>query len=509
MFKRIKRKYDNELETAFLSETLEIVEKPASPLGHFMIWIVTAIILTAIIWSCVGEMDEVAIAAARIVPKDGVQVVQPLNEGTVTKILVEEGQEVKKGQVLILLDSTAEQIGIENSENKINGMKLQNELAQLLLNGTDISSYAAENGITDIEEVQMINLMIEMSSENKLALNQLISQYEQYKKQTEIEKDNLDKLNNELLSFQVQKTEMVQLYDNSAPEEQSLENYALQLEIAEKEYGEYKKLYEIGAVAEYQLEEKKSVLDEILKQIELQEVRAIHESTGNSVELAALEREISMLIKDISAQEKTVQKQEELLNQSEMAIKSAETEFKQKLNNIIVTNNQTITDQSANLKLQEQSTRYQSLVSPVDGTVQTISVTTVGGVVTSAQPIVSIVPKDAELIIEADVLNKDIGYVFAGQEVSVKLDTFSFQKYGTLNGKINYVSPSAVEDEKRGLIYKIKAETERTEFLINGENVSVSSGMSGTAEIKLEKRKVIEFFLEPIFEYFDDSLKVR
>ena len=58
-------------------------------------------------------------------------------------------------------------------------------------------------------------------------------------------------------------------------------------------------------------------------------------------------------------------------------------------------------------------------------------------------------------------------------------------------------------------MYKIKVSVDRNSFNINGNDVPISSGMSGTAEIKLEERKIIEFFLEPIFEYFDDSLKVR
>ncbi|MGN1136255.1 MAG: HlyD family type I secretion periplasmic adaptor subunit [Oscillospiraceae bacterium] len=225
--------------------------------------------------------------------------------------------------------------------------------------------------------------------------------------------------------------------------------------------------------------------------------------------ISELQRQIESLIKDISAQEKNVQKQEELLEQSETALQSAKTEFEQRLTNMLVQNNQTLTDYESDLKLKNQSNKSQILTSPVDGTVQTVDITTVGGVVTSAQPIVTIVPENAELIIEADVLNKDIGYVFAGQEVSVKLDTFSFQKYGTVDGKIIYVSPSAIEDERRGLIYKIKVAIDRTSFVVNGAEVPISSGMSGTAEIKIEERRIIEFFLEPIFEYFDDSLKVR
>lgn len=509
MFDKIKKKYDKKLETDFLSEALEIVEKPVSPLGHFVIWVTIAIVVAVVIWSCFGKMDEVAIASAKIVPKDGVQIVQPLYEGVVTDILVEEGEFVRKGQELIILDSTAEQIGMENSEGKIRELKLQNDLISLLLSNSDISDYAAKNNITDENEIQVINLMLAMHNENKFTVSQYESQRSQYEKQLEIEKNTLEKLNGDLAALQKQKSETSALYSGSTPENQALENYGLQLEVAEKEVEEYKKLYEIGAAAKYQLEEKQNALDEIKKQYELQQVRAEHESAGNSAEISELQREIDLMKKDISAQEKSVEKQEELLAQSETAIGSANAEFEQSLTNMLVSNNQSIADYESDVKLREQTNKSQILASPVDGTVQTVSVTTVGGVVTSAQPVVSIVPKNAELIVEADVLNRDIGYVFEGQEVSVKLDTFSFQKYGTVNGKIIYVSPSAVEDERKGLVYKIKVSIDRNCFNINGSDVPISSGMSGTAEIKLEERRIIEFFLEPIFEYFDNSLKVR
>lgn len=509
MIRKLRAKYDKSLETAFLSEALEIVEKPASPIGHFMIWVTIGIVVSAIVWACFGKMDEVAIASATVAPKDGVQVIQPLYEGIVTQILVEEGEVVKKGQELIILDTTAEQIGIENSESKISELTLQNNLIELILSGKDISDYAEKNGITEENDIQVVKLMIGMQNENQLVISQYQSQYAQCEKQLEIEQNSLEKLNGDLAALEKQKSDAVNLYSGSSPEGQALENYKLQLETAEKEYEEYSKLYKIGAVAKYQLDEKKNALDDIRKQLELQEVRAEHESAGNSAEVLELQREINLLLKDVSAQEKNVQKQEELLEQSETALQSEKTEFEQSLTNILVTNNQALTDYESDLKLKNQSNKSQVLTSPVDGTVQTVAVTTVGGVVTSAQPVVTIVPENAELIIEADVLNKDIGYVFVGQEVSVKLDTFSFQKYGTVDGKIIYVSPSAVEDERKGLVYKIKVAIERTSFNVNGADVPISSGMSGTAEIKLEERRIIEFFLEPVFEYFDDSLKVR
>ncbi len=155
--------------------------------------------------------------------------------------------------------------------------------------------------------------MISMQNENKLAVSQYGSQRSQYEKQLEIEKNTLEKLNGDLSALQKQKNEASELYSGSTPENQALENYMLQLENAEKEVKEYKKLYEIGAAAKYQLEEKQTALDEIKKQYELQQVRAEHESAGNSAEISELQREIDLLKKDISAQEKSVEKQEELL----------------------------------------------------------------------------------------------------------------------------------------------------------------------------------------------------
>ncbi len=235
MFDNIKQKYDKKLETDFLSEALEIVEKPASPIGHFVIWVTILIVVTAIIWACFGKMDEVAIASARIVPKDGVQVIQPLYEGVVTDILVEEGEAVKKGQELIILDSTAEQIGMKNSEGKIRELKLQNDLISLLLKNLDISDYAKKNNISDENGIQVIRLMASMQNENKLTLSQYGSQRDQYEKQLEIEKNTLEKLNENLSALQKQKSDASALYSGSTPESQALENYGLQLEIAEKE----------------------------------------------------------------------------------------------------------------------------------------------------------------------------------------------------------------------------------------------------------------------------------
>lgn len=509
MFNNINNKYNKNLETDFLPEALEIVEKPSSPLGHFTIWTIIIIVVIFIIWACVGELDEVAVATAKIVPQSGVQIVQSMYEGTITEILAEEGETVTKGQALIKLDTTAEQIGIDTISDRISDLELENKLLLMISSGNDVTNYSSHNKITDKNDIQIVNLIVSMQNEYNSQLNQYKSQVSQYSKQIDIEKNNLEKLEENLITLLNQKTELYTLYNGDNPESKALEAYKVILDKAKEEVNEYKRLYKAGAVSKAQYDEKQAALNEAKEQYELQLVKAGHESVGNSTNLDDINNQIQAIEKDIKSQNELISKQEELLTQAETAVTSAEYQFQQNVTNRVVSNNQQIAELSSEYEIRISAQNQQVLTSPVDGTIQTIAVNTVGGVVTSAQSLISIVPVDAQLIVEAQVLNKDIGYISIGQDVSVKLDTFSFQKYGTLKGKIIYVSPSAVEDERRGQIYIIKISIDEQLKNVDGKETVITSGMSGTAEIKLENRKIIEFFLEPIFEYFDSSLKVR
>jgi hemolysin D len=149
------------------------------------------------------------------------------------------------------------------------------------------------------------------------------------------------------------------------------------------------------------------------------------------------------------------------------------------------------------------------LTSPVDGAVHGLSTYTIGGIVTPAQPIVTIVPEGTPLIIEATVLNKDIGFVKVGQDAEIKLDTFPFQKYGTIKGKVVSVSPDAFDDEKLGPVYRIRVNLERLSIIVDGRDAPVSPGMTAAVEVKTGKRRIIEFFLSPIVKYSNESLTLR
>ncbi|MBP5790024.1 MAG: HlyD family efflux transporter periplasmic adaptor subunit, partial [Neisseriaceae bacterium] len=134
---------------------------------------------------------------------------------------------------------------------------------------------------------------------------------------------------------------------------------------------------------------------------------------------------------------------------------------------------------------------------------------TVGGVVTAAQPIMVIVPDEDKLEVEAMVLNKDIGFVKAGQKVAIKVESFPYTRYGYINGTVKSISFDAIENEQLGLVYAAKIEPERDFLNIDGAKIKLTAGMNVTGEIKTGKRRVIDYLLSPLKTKVDESLKER
>ena len=162
----------------------------------------------------------------------------------------------------------------------------------------------------------------------------------------------------------------------------------------------------------------------------------------------------------------------------------------------------------SNKRLQIEKQK-QILKAPIDGYVNTIFTHTIGGVVTPAEKIMTIVPKDAKMQIKAQVLNQDVGFVENGMPVSIKVDTYNFQKYGILNGVVTVVSPNSVKDEHLGDIYEVYIEPKNTTLMVEGKEQTIKYGMTTTNEIKIGKRRIIEFFIYPLIKYMDESIKVR
>jgi hemolysin D len=157
----------------------------------------------------------------------------------------------------------------------------------------------------------------------------------------------------------------------------------------------------------------------------------------------------------------------------------------------------------------EQRSRLTRLTAPVDGTVQQLAVHTTGGVVTPAQVLMIVVPKDAEVTAEVVLENKDVGFVSAGQLAEVKLETFPFTRYGTVHATVTNLSADAVSDEKRGAIFPATLKLQQTHLDVDGKRITLAPGMNLSAEIKTGQRRVIDYLLSPMRRAADESMMER
>jgi len=140
--------------------------------------------------------------------------------------------------------------------------------------------------------------------------------------------------------------------------------------------------------------------------------------------------------------------------------------------------------------------------------VQQLNVHTVGGVVTTAQALMEIVPDDT-LDVEANISNKDIGFVNPGQHAIVKIETFPYTRYGYLEGTVTKVSNDAIQDKKLGLVFTARVSIPSNKFRVENKWVNLTPGMQVTTEIKTGKQRVWQYFLSPLMQTGSESLRER
>ena len=158
--------------------------------------------------------------------------------------------------------------------------------------------------------------------------------------------------------------------------------------------------------------------------------------------------------------------------------------------------------------IETQLARHQ-LRSPIDGRVTQLSIFTEGGIVTAAHTLMTIVPLDQQLRVEAWLANKDIGFIKTGQTAEVKVHAFPFTKYGVIDAQVTKVSADATENSEGSLTYKAEFELASDHIQINGTPTLLSSGMSVSAELKTGKRKIIEYLLSPLLRMKADAIEER
>ena len=439
----------NHTEKAFLPAALEIQEQPPSPIGRAIIWAIVAFFAAAIVWAFFGQLDIVAVAQGKVIPKGRSKVIQSFEISVVRAIHVEDGQPVSQGDLLLELDATDVEASLEQVRDELqatsNERRRSVALLQALTNGTlDTATSAA---LFDPADWPLQEQLLQAAYEEITA--------------------SADEIHNAIERAEATRT---------SADEQVMKLESVLPIIRERAEG-LEGLAEKSLVSRSQYLELKQQLIETEQDLKSQ--RATRRSADAQV------RELTNRLSALTARERSAILVE--LEELERREDSLEQE---------------ITKAS-------QATAHRTLSAPIDGVVQQLSVNTIGGVVTPAERLMVIVPGTQDLEVEAMVLNKDIGFVTEGQEAVVKLDAFPYTRYGYIEGRIETLSDDAVPIEDFGLAYTARLDLDQSWLLVEGRQVSLSPGMAVTVEIKTGKRRVIEFLLSPLLRYKSESARER
>lgn len=440
-------------EHEFLPAAVEVLETPPSPLGRAVALAISAFVAIALLWACIGEIDIVAVGQGKIVPSGRTKMIQAFETGVVTKIAVEEGQHVEKGALLVELDST--QTGADAD-------RLRQELTAKRLDVARLRSVLGLPGGEMLDE----DLGVSGFGESTLALARSL-------RATQLgeQEEKLGALARELERQRA----------NAVGTKAEIAKIEAQLPLKHEQVEARRGLLEKGLTPKQQF-------------LEMQQELIAMEGEARVAKARANEAQAAIA----TTQRQIAQAQEEFERDRLKELTEAESEAAQ------------LTEE---LKKATQRQALQRLTAPVAGTVQQLQLHTIGGVVEPAKPLMVVVPEDAGIEIEAEIENKDIGFVEDGQEAIVKLDAFPFTRYGTMVGHVATISGDAVEQQSNNaaprLIYTTRIRLEKDTMNVDGRDVRLSPGMVAAVEIKTGTRKLIEYVLSPLMRMGDEAGRER
>lgn len=440
-------------ESVFLPANLEITETPLSVAPKYVSRVIMIFSLIALIWAIWGQIDIVAVTQGKTILSGRSKQIQALETSVIKSITVENGDYVRAGQILMELNGLGADSDSEQTHRALDASQLTK-----LRNEAIVKSFE-KKGIVEIDQNEAAKMglsLVEVSAAESLAMNQYQAWSAEDEKLQAILNQHQAKLRSN--QDQIHKLEQIRII-----EKQRSKDYQ---SLLEKKYLSQHEYYE---------QDSKTIQNE----------------------------------HDLRSLNNQAQQIEESIHQAEQERRQNKQTFMRDILDALRQANEQIPQLKGQMEKAKQRQQFMSLKAPVDGTVQQLNFHTVGGVVTEAQPIMTIVPLDDKIEVESMVANKDIGFVNVGQDVVVKIESFPYTRYGYITGKVTSVSFDAIEHEKLGLVFNANIALDKNYLLIEGKRIELVAGMNVSAEIKTGKRQVIDYLLSPLQTKVDESFKER
>ncbi len=443
--KKVKVKSHNDLD--FMRSLSSAMLIKSSLKHRTLLWVGFVLVIWILLWAYYAKIDQLTRGNGKVIPSHQIQVVQNLEGGIITDILVEEGENVKKGQILVKIDNTS--FLSKYDESKLRYVELRAKVARLKAESTGKKIYFDKT----------------------------------------FKKSNPDVCRREKSLYD---SNQMQLKNNIYIHQQRLAQKNIELKESESKIKQLEKNF---ALISKEIEINKPLFKEgIVSQIEFLKLQ--REAGTIEGELISLKNSIPRLKSAIEEQRNSVKEvQYTFSNKSKEEYNEVSAQMKRiKISNI------------AN---EDKVTR--TLVrSPVNGKVKQLMINTRGGVVRPGMDIVEIVPTQDALIIEAKIRPADIAFLREGQKAIVKFSAYDFAIYGSLDGVLTHISADTIIDEQdKQSYYMVKVKTNKTYLGSDDKKLQIKVGMTANIDIVTGKKTVLDYILKPILRAKQNALSER
>lgn len=464
------------VDREFLPAALELLETPPSPIRIAAIWVIVAGLAIGLIWSYFGHLDIHAVAQGRIQPAGRSKIVQPLEPGKVSAVAVENGSHVKSGDVLIELDPTETGADREAQARDFESARAEAERRRVAVARAERGDFSA----TVVPFPPEVSETVRQREQSVLAAD-------------------LAQLASTSANLLAQRAERLATKERLT---QSIASRNKLIALAKERFDMRDELLRRGSLS-------RAMVIEVEQQYETQITQLVTDKGQ------LIEAEAQLVTLDAKLEET---KRQFIADQLQ---KLAEAERK--------------ADRLAQELVKAKSKNERTVIrAPIDGTVQQLTVTSIGQVVTTGQALMTIVPAGGPIEIEALIQNQDIGFIEPGQKVVVKVEPFPFTRYGTIDGQVVRVSHDAVDEREamglsdpsaaarqqgsataqaparaQSLVFPATISLAKRSMNIDGKEIALSPGMAVTVEVLTGSRRAIDYVLSPLREVASQTAHER
>jgi adhesin transport system membrane fusion protein len=438
---------------AFANDVTAAAELRTPRTAQLILFSTLALMVTGLIWAYFASLDEVKRGNGRVVPTRQVQVVQSLEGGIVTTILVREGSSVREDEPLMRIDDT-----------------------------NFLSQYGEIRERRGAAAARVARLEAQATEKPKLVFPE------------DLVRDARRAVDSEQSLFDAQVRRLAQ-----------------DIDVLEKQFAQKQQ-----ELAEFKASEAKLTETLQLLAREVQITRKLYEQrVVPEIEMLRLERQASEMRGQLEIVKASTAKSHASMQEAQSKIVSARTTFRAQAEDDMAKSRGDLAVLDENIKAAQDKVRRTELRSPVNGIVNKINVTTVGAVVAPGGAVMEIVPLDDTLLVESRIKPQDIAFIRADQDAVVKISAYDSSVYGSLKGKVERISADTIIDEKgdrndRGeTYYRVMVRTEKNHLGSTERPLPVIPGMVTTVEVLTGQKTVLEYLLKPARTLRDEALRER